>query len=81
MHPTISKMFQYTLENPCVLCQGPAAVVGSFTPNNPEAFDADPGKHREIFYGLCENCASEPDFDAIEQILEYNFKTEQITHH
>jgi hypothetical protein len=80
-HDAINEVFKSTANSPCILCQGPADFVGTFTPDNAERFGAVSGKSRVIFYGICTACAQEPDFDAIEEILDYTLTDKKITHH
>ena len=74
-NPKIDQVLESAARGPCILCQGPAAMAGSFTPDIAEQFGAEAGKSRKMFYGLCE------DFDVIEQILSYTLNIKHITHH
>jgi hypothetical protein len=49
----ISEVLELAAEGPCILCQRPVAMAGSFPPDKAELFGAEPGKQRVIFYGLC----------------------------
>ena len=77
----INTAFESTVDSPCIRCRAPATLVGSFSPNDAEKFGGAPGKYRVIFYGLCEACAQEPDFEAIEEILSYSLTDKKITYH
>jgi len=48
----------------CLVCGAPPAVIGIFTPDNPELYGAPAGKTRLIRYCLCEKCRTQPDTPA-----------------
>jgi hypothetical protein len=53
----------------CVICRGPAQLVGMFQPTDSEAWGARPGKQRIVFYGLCDACRKSTSVEAIEAQL------------
>ena len=61
---SISEVLELAANSTCVLCQRPTAVGGSLTLDNAEKFGAEPGKPSILFYGSCEACARDPDFEA-----------------
>jgi hypothetical protein len=41
---------------PCLMCGETANGVGAFVPYDSEAYGAEPGKQRMVFYALCSVC-------------------------
>lgn len=45
----------------CLICGGPPALIGIFTPEHPEGWGAPTGKSRFFRYCVCEKCHPKPD--------------------
>jgi hypothetical protein len=53
----------------CIICRGPAQLAGMFQPTDSVAWGGRPGKHRIVFYGLCDACRESTSVEAIEARL------------
>jgi hypothetical protein len=54
----------------CLLCGEPSDRHGIFTPNNPQAWGAPPGKVRQMLYALCARHATFAFLEEIERRLQ-----------
>jgi len=45
----------------CLICGGPPAIIGIFTPREPEKYGAPCGKARLVRYCLCDHCHGRPE--------------------
>jgi len=52
----VKMMISQCEQSPCLLCGGDPDMVGVFSPPGSGAFGAAPGKARQFFYSICNNC-------------------------
>jgi hypothetical protein len=65
----------------CLVCGGPAALIGVFMPENPAAWGAPSGKTRFIRYCLCSKCQRQPDTpDRVEKIIRAELLGGSVIH-
>ncbi len=49
-------MIQQCSESPCLICGNDPCGVAIYSPPDSHEFGAGPGRAKQFFYSLCENC-------------------------
>jgi hypothetical protein len=66
----IEKIIKPFAGDHCLLCGDRPAVIGIFTPEDPQLWGAARGKMRFLRYCLCKNCQKKPDTpDKVEKVI------------
>jgi hypothetical protein len=58
----------------CLLCDGPAAFSNIYIPGERSPAAPPAGKHRLVFYSLCQSCAA--NFEVLSSLIETKIENE-----
>jgi len=72
----VKMMISQCSQSPCMLCGGDPSMVGIFSPPGSGALGVAPGRARQFFYSICNDCLETDDWmEMVQDILKSKSKS------